>query len=108
MLDTIKRLLGFANDETDQDEVLQSIVQLTTARLKALLGGIEPPAELEYIIIDISIRRFNRIGSEGVKVHTVEGESLQYEDNDFDAFADDIQAYLNLQKASKSGKVRFL
>lgn len=108
MLDTIKRLLGFAASETDQDELLQSIIRLTTARLKVLLGGIEPPAELEYIIIDVSIRRFNRIGSEGVASHTVEGESMTFADSDFDGFTDDIQAYLRLHNATTIGKVRFL
>ena len=108
MLDTLKRLLGIAKDETDQDPLLLSIVQLTTARLKVLLGGIEPPTELDYIIIDVSIRRFNRIGSEGVASHSVEGESMTFADGDFDSYADDIQAYLNLQKASRIGKVRFL
>lgn len=108
MLEFIKNLLGIAPDEADKDETLRTIVSLTTARLKMLLGGIEPPEEMDYIIIDVSIRRYNRIGSEGITSHTVEGESMSFADNDFDVFADDIQAFLNLQKASKQGKVRFL
>lgn len=108
MLEFIKNLLGIAPNETDKDETLRTIVGLTTARLKMLLGGIQPPEELDYIIIDVSIRRFNRIGSEGLTSHTVEGESLTFADSDFAAFSDDIQAFLNLQKASKQGKVRFI
>lgn len=106
MLDKIKSLLGI--DEADKDTLLRTIIGLTTARLQVLLGGIEPPEELDYIIIDVTLRRFNRIGSEGVSIHTVEGESLHFEDGDFDGFKDDIQAYLNLQKASRIGKVRFI
>lgn len=108
MLDKIKDLLGITANETDKDTTLRTIVSLTTARLKVLLGGVEPPEELDYIIIDVSIRRFNRIGSEGVTSHTVEGESMSFADNDFDVFADDIQAFLNLQKSSRIGKVRFI
>ena len=51
------------------------------------------PGELEYIVTEVSIARFNRIGSEGLSGHTVEGEALTFKDNDFDQYADDIQAW---------------
>ena len=72
MLETLKMLLGFA-DDSSRDELLNKLIDLATARLKVLLGGIEPPEELEYIIIDVTAARFNRIGSEGLSVHSVEG-----------------------------------
>lgn len=61
-----------------------------------------------YIILDVSIIRFNRIGSEGLSSHSVEGESLSWSENDFAGYMDDIRAYLDDQKESKKGKVRFL
>ena len=81
---------------------------MATQRLKVLLGGLTPPAELEYIIIDVAAARFNRLGSEGLNTHIVEGESQHFTSNDFDCFKDDIQAYLDRQKEAKRGKVRFL
>jgi hypothetical protein len=108
MLDTIKGLIGFASDETDNDERLLSIISLTTAKLKNKLGGIDPPEELDYIVIEVAIKRFNRIGSEGLKNHSVEGESLTFDDNDFDEFADDMQDFLNRQKEGTKGKVCFI
>ena len=69
---------------------------------------MEPPDSLNYIIREVSIIRFNKIGSEGMKSHTVEGESQQFVDSDFDGYKDDIQSFLESQNESKKGRVRFL
>lgn len=108
MLSDLKMLLGFDLSETDIDAKLQLIISGATARLKLLLGGMEPPASLHYIILEASVIRFNKIGSEGLASHSVEGESQHFNDNDFAGFMDDIQAFLDTQKDSKRGKVRFL
>lgn len=106
MLDNLKLLLGI--DDSDMDNKLKLIISNATSRLKLLLGGIDPPDTLNYIILEVAIMRFNRIGSEGLASHTVEGESLSFSGSDFDMFADDIQAFLDSQKESKRGKVRFI
>lgn len=108
MLNELKLMLGFSLDDTSSDEKLKLIISSTSARLKVLLGGLEPPESLGYIIRDVSIIRFNKIGSEGMASHSVEGESQQFTDNDFAGFTDDIQAFLDKQKDSVRGKVRFL
>ena len=106
MLDEMKLLLDL--DETDLDNKLNLLLNSTKARLKMLLGGIDPPDEMEHIIVEVAIIRFNRIGSEGISNHTVEGESLSYNENDFAGFADEIQAFLDSQETSRKGRVRFL
>lgn len=108
MLDDLKALLGISADDTDQDGVLQLILRAVKSRLKILLGGIDPPDELNYIILDVAAIRYNRLGSEGLSAHTVEGESQSFSSNDFAGYADDIQAYLDAQKEARKGKVRFL
>lgn len=106
MLNELKLLLGILDDS--QDEKLKLIISTATARLRVLLGGLEPPESLEYIIREVSVIRFNKIGSEGMKSQTVEGESMTFDENDFSGFMDDIQAFLDTQKDSVRGKVRFL
>ena len=108
MLNTIKGLLGFAADETENDANLNKLISFAVARLKLKLGGIEPPEEMDFIIVEVVIKRFNRIGSEGLSVHTVEGESLHFTDDDFKEFEADIQAFLDSQKETTKGKVRFI
>ena len=108
MLKNLKMLIGIENDDTSLDEKLNLIISNVSKRLKVLLGGIEPPADLEYIIVEVAVKRFNRIGSEGLGSHSVEGESMNFTDDDFREFAGEIQAYLDSQKESTRGKVRFL
>lgn len=94
MLDDLKRMLGLASREDGElDRKLEWILDTTRARLKVLLGGIEPENDLDYIIMEVAIVRYNRIGSEGFQSHTVEGESVGFLSSDFDAYMDDIQAY---------------
>ncbi len=108
MLDNFKLMLGIEKTDTDLDDKLNLILSSTTARLKILLGGIEPPEELSHIILDVSIIRFNRIGSEGLSSHSVEGESMSFASSDFDGYAGEIQAFLEANETSKRGKVRFI
>lgn len=106
MLENLKLMLGIA--DTDRDALLKLIISNTTTRLKILLGGIEPPEELDHIILDVAIIRYNKIGSEGLSSHTVEGESQSFSSGDFDGYMDEIQAYLDSQETAIRGKVRFL
>ena len=106
VLEDVKALLGF--DNASDSSQLQTIINLTESRLKALLGVDTVPSELEYIETEVAVRRFNRIGSEGASGHTVEGESWTFSENDFDAFASDIQAWRSKQEEQTMGKVRFI
>ena len=108
MLETIKGLIDISPNDTDLDDKLKTLISLATSRLKSRLGGIEPPEELDYIIIEVVVSRFNRIGSEGLSSHSTEGESLTFIDDDFSGFAADIQSFLDRQKDTSRGRVRFI
>lgn len=108
MLKNLKILLGISESDTSQDAKLNLILSGTTSRLKALLGGKDPPEDLNYIITDVAVIRFNRIGSEGFSSHSVEGESQSFSDDDFAGYREDIQTYLDNQEDAKKGRVRFL
>lgn len=58
--------------------------------------------------MEVSVIRFNRIGSEGLSSHTVEGESMAFTEDDFSGFKDEIQAFLDAQEDSTRGRLRFL
>lgn len=108
MLEDLKMLLGIEADDNSADGVLSLIIASATARLTLLLGGIEPPESMEHIILEAAVIRYNRIGSEGFTSHSVEGESFSFAEGDFDGFADEIKAFLETQKDSARGRVRFL
>lgn len=109
MLEQIKKLLGVSDNS--QDALLQTIISLTESRLKNLLGGTDTiPSSLSYITTEVAVRRFNRIGSEGLSSHTVEGETMAWPDDDFAPYDNDIQAYLDAQDdpSTHKGRIRFL
>lgn len=108
MLEELKVLLGIEAEDKTRDSLLTLILNNTQKRLQTLLGGIEPPESLQYVIVEVATIRFNRIGSEGLTSHSIEGETQSFADNDFDAFSGDIQAFLDSQKESTRGKVKFL
>ena len=106
LLNDLKTLLGITS--TDMDDKLNLILESVTDRLKLLVGGVEPTPALNYVIIEVAVIRFNRIGSEGTKSHSVEGESITYKDSDFDSYKDEIEAFRESQIAIKKGRVRFI
>lgn len=92
-----------------QAEQLAVIESMTRDRLTVLLGGLDIPEELEYIVTEVSVKRFNRIGSEGATSHNVEGESLNWGDvDDFADYMDEINKYLEDLDGATRGRVRFL
>lgn len=108
MLNDLKIMLGLSVSDNDMDDKLNIILENTKARLKLLLGGIEVPESLNHIVMEVSIIRFNRIGSEGLSTHSVEGESLGFSEDDFAQYNDEIKAYLESLNDSKRGRIRFL
>jgi hypothetical protein len=109
MLENLKIMLGIALDDTSMDERLRLILANSTSRLKLLLGGVDDvPETMEYIILEVATARYNRVGSEGLSSHAVEGETLSFTENDFSPYMDEIQAYLDAQNTATRGKVRFL
>ena len=108
MLENMKLLLGIDPSDSSLDKKLELLISTAKDRLQVLLGGVEPPKEMEHIIIEAAIIRFNRIGSEGLSSHSVEGESLTFSNGDFDSYTEEIRAFLDTNEGSTIGKVRFI
>lgn len=74
------------NDDI-QDEVLENIVLNTEKHLLLKIKRMnkdvkEVPEELDFIVEEISIRRYNNIGSEGMKSESVEGHAITFYEMD--------------------------
>ena len=104
-LDYVKSLTG---DNPQVEAIYSKIAERLLHRIK----DTEIPLELEYIIEEATIRRFNRIGSEGMKSESVEGHSVTYlDEDDLAPYESAIGAYLEEQEPDdkrKSGVVYFL
>ena len=110
MLEDFRRMLGLSDQRDNElNKKLSWILETTKARLRVLLGGIDPGNDLDYIITEVSIVRYNRIGSEGMSSHNVEGETTSFLNSDFGPYMDDIQAYKDAKNIDTSkGGIRWV
>lgn len=93
-------------DESTDELIVDTIINLTRSRLLNLLDTDELDESLEYIVIEVSVARFNRIGSEGTTSHSVGGESMTFSDDDFQAYSEDISNWKKRHK--NTGYLRFI
>ena len=93
VLENVKKLLSINDDK--QDELLEIIISNTEKRLISLLPlDIEQvPDRLEYIVEEVAVKRFNRVGAEGMTQESVDGRSNTFQANDFDEYMDVIDQY---------------
>ncbi len=104
----ILRLLDLEGD-TKLLGKLGTIVQGVASALSLRLGVSEVPDALSYIVRDVSLARYNRIGSEGASAHEVEGERLTYAGaDDFSPYALDIELWKEENAKAKVRRVHFL
>lgn len=108
-MEDLLELLDLQDVGDEQRKKLQTIMDITSDRLKVKLGTDEVPSQLSYIVTEASIIRFNRIGSEGLSSHTVEGEAQSFSGDDFSPYESDIQAWIDENKGtSRRGRIRFI
>lgn len=105
--ENIKVILGI--EDTRQDRVLDILIKNVESHLKALLKKEEIPSKLDFIVEEITLRRFNRIGSEGLKSESVEGHSISFYDlkKEFDPYLEIIYEYADGGDKGSRGEVLF-
>ena len=104
--------LDYVKSLTGDNPQVEAIYNTIAERLLIRLDETEIPLSLEYVVDEATIRRFNRIGSEGMKSESVEGHSVTYLDEDELApYESAIVAYLEEQESEpprKPGVVYFI
>lgn len=107
VLQNLKTMLGLKND--DQDGLLTLIIKNTDHALCFKLESKSVPAELDYIELEVCVRRFNRVKNEGMTSYSQEGESITFNSSDFDDFLDDINLWKrrNQKDVQTLGKLQF-
>ncbi|MDQ0158809.1 phage head-tail connector protein [Alkalibacillus salilacus] len=107
ILENVKTVLGIKDNL--QDDQLNVIITNVEARLKvwlkqhAELDNI--PTELNFIVEEMAINRYNRIGSEGMTSESVEGHSVSFTEDDLIPYLSILETYI--PKSEQVGKVRF-
>ena len=100
LLNRIKTLLGIP----DNDELIYEITELTKSKILNYINEVELPLELEFVLVELSIQRYNRIGSEGIASESVDGKSVSYEDI-FENYKPYLDDYISRSGKSKGYKL---
>ena len=100
LLNRIKTLLQI----NDNDELIYEIIELTKSKILNYINKEELPKELEFILVELSIQRYNRIGSEGISSESVDGKSVSYED-DFENYKTYLDDYIFKNGKNKGFKL---
>ena len=95
----MKVLLGTTNT-TDDEELLYEIVEITKSKILNYINKKVLPKELEFVLVELAIQRYNRIGSEGIASESVDGKSVSYDD-DFEAYKPHLNFYMLKNNISK-------
>ena len=100
LLNRIKVLLGI----TDNDELLHEIMELIESKILSYLNIEKLPKELEYILVELSIERYNRIGSEGLNSESSDGVNFSYDNsNMLEKYKEDLDRYSKNNLKSMTG-----
>ena len=100
LLNRIKTLLGIP----DNDELIYEITELTKSKILNYINEAELPLELEFVLVELTIQRYNRIGSEGIASESVDGKSVSYEDI-FENYKPYLDDYISRSGKSKGYKL---
>ncbi|MFP7153819.1 phage head-tail connector protein [Weissella paramesenteroides] len=110
-LNDLKTMLQIKDDK--RDSILKLIIKNTTSALSFKLGlndDTNVPSELDFILLEVAVKRYNRLANEGMSSYSQEGQSITFSTNDFDEFANDIANWKdeNSVKDNNSGAFLFI
>ena len=96
LLNRIKTLLNVEGNE----ELITEIVNITESKILNYINATEMPVELEFVLIELCVQRFNRIGSEGIASESIDGKSVSYDD-DFIGYKHYLDDYITRNSIKK-------
>lgn len=97
ILDEVKITLGLSS--SDKDELLLSLIKRNSQTVINYIKEQKVPLELEYIVVELVIARYNRIGSEGLNSENSDGVSFSYSNNLLDSYKKDLDRYIAYKKS---------
>lgn len=110
-LENVKVLLDVDNERVNTIYNMYSN-RLISRLQRDLTEVVEIPPQLEYVLTECTIARYNRIGSEGMESESMDGHSAKYIDKDLNDYESEILDYIHSQSEViepelSTGKVRF-
>lgn len=106
MKSRVKTLLNISVADASRDGLIDTLINLSEQKVLPLINADSIPISLEFIVVEMVINRFNRLGSEGINSETVEGIAKTY--NSLGNELEPYMAYINEYNKASKAKFRFL
>lgn len=100
--------ISLGQGSLEKSELLNSLIRRSNKQVLNYLKTKELPEELEYIVVELVITRYNRIGSEGLNSENSDGVSFSYNNNSLDAYKDDLDKWISNNKSQSTKRVRMM
>lgn len=94
----IETLIGLDLDNKDAARLAVYIMQAKQAimvYIRPYLDSSEFPTDLNYLVDQLVLAKYNKFHNEGVKSISEEGLSLSFDSNDLTSYLPDIQAWID-------------
>ena len=105
----VKTLIGMDSSDYSRDDLLTIIINSAYSLVSGYLGLSYVPTELNWVVDEISVTRFNRLYSEGVSEEKIENVTIKYSGSLLDPYKVTLDKYLeNNATDSKQGRLRML
>lgn len=101
MLERIKTILNLTSN--DKDAILTEFIGNFTSAVNLYCGTESLPVQLDFVVVESTIARYNRLGSEGLKSENIDVIGLTYIEDILSPYTPYMDAY----KKSVT-KVKFL
>lgn len=105
ILQRIKILIEQTDDS--RDSILTAIMENMASAIVAYVGLEVLPENLEYICVETSITRYNRLGAEGLKSESIDVIKSEYVGDILSDYYKILDRYGDTNTDSNSRKVRF-
>jgi len=105
----IKRSLSLSEFDTEQDVLLLDLMSRAGSSVCSYIGETMVPEALNWVVVEATIARFNRMGSEGMSAQNLEGNSSTYTSEDTVVnYYSHLDIWVKQNKVVSSKRVRFL
>lgn len=99
MLNNILKILGISSTNTEKVALVELLIEQSKAKVCAYIDSTTVPAELNFIIIELTIDRYNKVGSEGLASESIEGIQYSYATSfELEPYAAYLDKYVNKSK----------
>lgn len=96
---TVKKMSDLLDPAVTPEIKMSIVVELTEQRLLNILPKqnalklTKIPAELEYIVTNVSMARYARVGQEGMSGYSQDGLNMVFRKDDFDPYMSEINSF---------------